>query len=97
VVRDGVDDHSHSALLRLVGELAKPVDTTDFGIELAMVRDVIAMIATSARLGEWRSVTVADAEQMQIIDYASSLNQREFAVELQPVGGRWNATLGSQD
>ena len=58
----------------------------DFGIQLVVVHDIIAVQASRLRLEIGRGIDIGDAELMQIGDDGCGVPEREVMVELQPVG-----------
>ena len=49
VVRDEIDNHAHAVLLEQLAELEQLVLPTQFGIDLVVIADVVAMLAAGRR------------------------------------------------
>ena len=62
-----------------------------------MVGYIIAMAAARPGLRNRGKVTVADAEPIEIIDYSGRVEEREFAVELETICSRRDASAHRQD
>ena len=97
VVGDGVDNHAHAVLPDSAGKLAKSVLATELRIEPSVIHHVIAMRAARPGLRNWRDVTVADAEPVEILNYSSRVDEREFAIELESIRSRGNARANWQE
>ena len=95
VIGDHVGDLPHApfaegAAQRLVVGLG-----AEYRIEVAVVRDVVAVGIVGARLQEWREVAVTDTEVMKILNERGRLTEAEAPCELEAVGRQRDAARGT--
>jgi hypothetical protein len=66
-------------------------------IHPSVIPHVIAMRAAGAGLRNQRNVTVTEAKPIEILNYSSRIDRREFAIELESVCSRGNARVNWQE
>ena len=68
----------------------KAFGTAEFGIELLMVDDVVAMRAARPRFQEWRRIEVGDAELFEIGNQRGGIVESKILRQLQTIGREWD-------
>ena len=87
VIRHAVDDEPETVGANRGGKSLKVCGAAEFGIELSVIADVVAVRATRARGQDWRAIAIADAEPFEIRSQRREIAESERATELNAIGG----------
>lgn len=90
MVRYEVQDQAEIVLAQGIAQAGECFLAAKFGIELAVIDDVIAMGAARPGLEKGRGVEMRNAELLQIWHQRRSVIEGEFLGELQAIGGERN-------
>ena len=86
VVRHEIEDQPEAVRLERGAHPRKAFGTAEFGIELLVVDDVVAMRAARPRFQEWRRIEVGDAEFFEIGNERGGIVKSEILRQLQTIG-----------
>jgi len=85
VVGNYICDKAHTMALDMLGKFPEVFLSPNFGVEFAMVGNVITVQTPGASHQEWGCITVADSERIQVINHMQRIAERERAAHLQAV------------